>query len=424
MIKKTEKNKSNQVIITMQKSYNVLFLSYDGLTDPLGQSQILPYLSKLSELNYNITIVSAEKSSQFDIHQNKIQKICDDNNICWEPISYTAKPPILSTIRDIITLKKKVIKLKIEKDIKIIHCRSYISALIGLFMKRKFNIKFIFDMRGFWADERIDGNIWNKSNILFSEIYNFFKKKEIQFLEESDYTISLTINGKKEIESWKGLKTPKFSVIPCCADLDHFDYNKYPKNLELKDKLGIPKINTVYTYLGSIGTWYMLDEMLDFFLCLIQTKPNSTFLFITKDDPQTIYKVADSKKIDRKHILIKPSERENLPNLLSICDAAIFFILPAYSKKASSPTKQAELLGMGIPLICNSNVGDTDEIIAKEKAGMVLKKVDLVNFKNAIQDIDKILSIDKSYLRNIAIKHFSLQSGFEKYKKVYDELAQ
>ena len=53
------------------KEKKVVFLSYDGITDPLGQSQILPYLFGLSSnKNYKITIVSFEKTENY--HQNKV----------------------------------------------------------------------------------------------------------------------------------------------------------------------------------------------------------------------------------------------------------------------------------------------------------------------------------------------------------------
>jgi hypothetical protein len=50
------------------------------------------------------------------------------------------------------------------KEIKLIHCRSYLTSLIGLKLRSKYQIPFLFDMRGFWADERMDGGIWKRSN--------------------------------------------------------------------------------------------------------------------------------------------------------------------------------------------------------------------------------------------------------------------
>ena len=61
-------------------------------------------------------------------------------------------------------------------------------------------------MRGFYADERVDGKIWDINNLIYNLIYKFFKRKEKQFLIKSSHTISLTLSEKKEIESWESSK--------------------------------------------------------------------------------------------------------------------------------------------------------------------------------------------------------------------------
>ena len=39
-----------------------LYVTYDGLLDPLGQSQILPYIENLSENGYKLFVMSYEKT--------------------------------------------------------------------------------------------------------------------------------------------------------------------------------------------------------------------------------------------------------------------------------------------------------------------------------------------------------------------------
>ncbi len=98
---------------------------------------------------------------------------------------YTSKPPILSTIKDLRKLKSEIKTLHSTHHFDIVHCRSYITALAGIWMKRKWGVKFVFDMRGFWADERVDGNIWKLNNPIFKLVYTFFKKKERAILVKS-----------------------------------------------------------------------------------------------------------------------------------------------------------------------------------------------------------------------------------------------
>ena len=402
---------------------NVLYISYDGMTDPLGQSQVLPYLVNLTKLGYHFHLISCEKEEVFEKGKATIAQICSNNNIDWHPLPYTKKPPIFSTIKDVRAIKKLARKIHQKNGIQLTHCRSYISALIGMGMKQKFGIPFLFDMRGFWPDERVDGKIWNKSKFPFNKVYSFFKNKEKAFLENANHTISLTFNGKNTIHSWdfiKGNPIP-ISVIPTCADLDHFDFNQHPQNNQLKKEWGIPEQDFVLAYLGSLGTWYMGEEMLAFFKHWQQQKPNSTFLFISKDNPNEIKKQAKSMGIPSDKIVVQGAERSILPEVLSFVDASIFFILPVFSKRASSPTKQAELLGMGIPLICNANVGDTNEILEKEGAGIVLPELNTQTYQNAIQAFDQQV-FEKNQLRSIAQKHFSLTGGVKTYAAVYKEL--
>ena len=403
----------------------MLYISYDGLTDPLGQSQVLPYLSHLSKLNYEIIVLSVEKQENFFKNKSTIDSICKEFDLNWEYISYTKKPPVLSTIWDVSKLKKKARVLNNIKPFDIVHCRSYVASLVGLFMKKRFGLKMVFDMRGFWADERIDVGIWNVKIPVFSWVYSFFKNKEREYLLNADASVSLTYNGKKEILSWEYMKgfNDNISVIPCCADLNHFNYEKVDENQILKTNLGIPEENQVICYLGSVGTWYMMEEMLDYFKVHLAKFPNSTFLWITKDSAGAIISKAKERGIE-SNIVIKASERNELTRFLSICAASIFFIKPLYSKKASSPTKMAELLGMGIPLICNSGVGDTDEIVRKEEVGLVIDEFNNDAYKIAVEAFQDLVLIPQKHLRDVAEKHFSLEEGVKRYEEIYKRVTE
>ncbi len=52
---------------------SVLYTTYDGLTDPLGQSQILPYLQQLCREGYQFTILSFEKRERYQKEASVIQ---------------------------------------------------------------------------------------------------------------------------------------------------------------------------------------------------------------------------------------------------------------------------------------------------------------------------------------------------------------
>ncbi len=403
---------------------NVLYISYDGMTDPLGQSQVIPYLQGLSKLGYAFTLISFEKAERYEKNRAAISAMLQQSNIGWQPLPYTKKPPVLSTIWDLQKMKQKAVALHHQKQFKIVHCRSYISAMVGIDMQKQFGVKFLFDMRGFYADERVEGGVWNLSNPLFKQVYKFFKKKEELFFSAADYSVCLTKKGVDIIHSWKHIKNQPIpiEVIPCCADLDLFSEKSIDVSLlrQLKQQFNLANNQFVLSYLGSVGTWYMLDEMLDFFKCLLRTKPDAKFLFITGDASGDILAKAKSKGIPEACFIITPAPHKQVPTYLALSNCSIFFIKPVFSKSASSPTKQGEIMGMGMPHICNAGVGDVDEII-DEKSGVLIKTLNDAEYEKAIHTLLNT-TYDSTYIRQRAEQIYSLVVGVEKYKKIYQSI--
>ncbi len=157
-----------------------MYISYDGLTDPLGQSQILPYLRELSKHGFQFTILSFEKKERYQKEKGIVNDALNSSGIKWVPLWFTSSPPVVSKIYDRWQLKRKVLDLHRLENFDMIHCRSYVAAEMGLFLKNRLGTKFLFDMRGFWADEKVDSHQWNQNNYLYRLIYKHYKKKEIR----------------------------------------------------------------------------------------------------------------------------------------------------------------------------------------------------------------------------------------------------
>lgn len=398
---------------------HVLYLSYDGLTDPLGESQILPYVLGIVKAgNHRFTIISYEKVGRFSEGEQRIRELIDNLPIHWFPATYHSKPPVLSTLFDLMDLKKRVKNLWKSDPFEIAHCRSYLTALIGLWTKRKLGVKFLFDMRGFWVDERVEGGIWNKRNPIFFLVYSWFKMKEKLLFREADHSISLTHKAKDIINEWQLRKELlPITVIPCCVDLDLFDPGEISEQDQdnLRSQLGIGPDDLVLSYVGSLGTWYMVKEMMGFFRELLKVQVNAKFLIFTKDDPASIQALANELRIDTEKILVTPVNRADMPSYLGLSDYSIFFIRPTFSKQASSPTKMGEILAMGVPIITNAGIGDSDLLISD----LIGWTVDPYS-----RNVPELASHgwDSQHIRETACAHFSLKSGVRRYLECYEQL--
>ena len=402
------------------KNPNTLYLSYDGLTDPLGQSQILPYLVGLSKKGWKITVISFEKPERFKALNETIHVQCENHNIHWIPKVYHKSPPVFSTLGDLNTLSKTVRKVVKEEKPLLIHCRSYLPMLVALPYQKQ-GIKVIFDMRGFWADERVEGGIWNLGNPLLKKVFRFFKKKEKIFFEKSDAIVSLTHAAVPVIKQ-QNVKA-EIAVISTATDLYLFNPDKIDSSEKekLKSQLRI-KEQIVLGYAGSLGTWYLMDEMMSFFVRLLKKKPNAIFLFVTQDDDSIVYKLAQKHGVSESQLVVRKASRNEMPLYLSIMDLSVMFIKPTFSKKASSPTKLGELMAMGVPVVCNGDVGDVEEIVSKYKAGLVLNELTDASFNSAIEKIIKNTDwFDSELMRNGAVEYYDLDKGVEKYNRIYND---
>jgi glycosyltransferase involved in cell wall biosynthesis len=384
-----------------------LYLSHDGLTDPLGQSQILPYVVGLSAKGYQFTIISFEKTNIDVESENSVARICKEKNITWIPLPYHKRPPVLSTLYDLWVLRKTVDQV-IQKDrISILHCRSYPMSLVGLAAKRKWGVKFIFDMRGFWVDERVEGGLWNPHNLLYKIIYSYFKRKEKLFLKEADCIVSLTNNAKEEIESW-GFKTAPIKVIPTCVDLQLFNPQTISNELRKKkrEELGVSSEEFLLVYAGSWGTWYLTHEIVKFFEILKRENYASKFLILTPD------------KVDQtgQDIIVRRAARKEMPLLLSCANGCVFFIKNSFSKKASSATKLGEMIAMKIPIVTNSGWGDIKEFASENM--MVLENT---SDDQLLYGARKLLNTTNTP-KHTQIERLSLTFGVNLYNEVYQNL--
>ena len=132
----------------------------------------------------------------------------------------------------------------------------------------------------------------------------------------------------------------------------------------LEKKLNIPFDSIVFTYSGSLGGVYLIDEMITFFNEYYKINQNIYFLIITNNIEIIQKKIFDSnKKINSQKFIFMNLDREQMPKYLSVTNIFLSFIMNTYARKAMSPTKISECLALGIPIIINKNIGDTEEII-------------------------------------------------------------
>ncbi len=406
--------------MTVKKKTNlskkqILYLSYDGILEPLGESQALKYLLHISQ-NHIVTLYSFEKPEDLEKagEFNRIQNICSKNQIDWVINKYHRKPKVPATFFDIWQGVWKSVKIIKKKKIDLIHARGHIPSIMAFWIKRWTGTPFIFDMRGFWPEEMSNAKRISAESL----VYRGLKQIEFSCLTSCDHLVILTHAAADYLNKKPGLEgiMDKTSVIPTCVDINQFRLN-VDSNVNKKK----------YLHLGIVGTitgWVDLERMLIFFYILKRIVPQAKISIITRDSPKKVYKLTKSLDIDSSGITIKEVTFQKVAKEIKLMDAGIFFYKPHLSELARSPTKMSEFLASGIPCIANEGIGDVSGIIEKYKVGVVIKDAKPPNYTKAVHELLSLLKDDQlsKRCRKAAEEVFSLDRGVKKYMEIYKQL--
>ncbi|MEZ5708008.1 MAG: glycosyltransferase [Blastomonas sp.] len=388
---------------------NVLYISYDGMLEPLGQSQVIAYLEKLAD-EYAFRILSFEKpADRADAAKVAALKArLDAAGIIWHPMTYHKSPSVPATLFDLAMGTIMAIWLCWRHRVRIIHARSYVPALMGRIAKTLSGAKLLFDMRGLWADERTDGGIWPPGG----GVYRAVKGLERRLLLASDHVVTLTHNSAREIASFDYLqgRNVRLDVIPTCADLERFRPD--------------PEIRPdcfTFGYLGSVGTWYMFDEVLDCFALIRQHIPDARLLVVNRKEQDFIRAKIAEHGIPTQAVEITSADHRDVPKMVARMSVGAAIIKPVYSKIASAPTKLAEYLGCGVPCLGNVGVGDMKEILEDEGTGVALTGFDKTDLAAGVERLLKLAEDEglAARCREVALRLFSLDGGVADYRRIY-----
>ncbi len=381
----------------------VLYISYDGALDPLGRSQVIPYLEGLTQGGHRFDLLTFEKAARWK-DRFAMQARLTQSNIAWHPLRYHKKFSALATTYDLARAFATSAALHLKRKFDVVHARSYPSALVAWRLSRLFNLPFIFDMRGFYADERIEGGMWPKG----SPLYRLTKTLEQHFLRDASAVVTLTEASRPVLQQWLADAggTAEPVVIPTCVDTDRFA----PAGGARKQ---------VLAYLGSIGSWYMLDEMLAFGKVFLERAPEASLLFVANDGVDEVK--ARARAIGVERLVVRSVAHEEVPAALSEATATFHFIRPTFSKTASAATKFGESLALALPVVVNPGVGDSADIVKARGVGVVVPRFDNAAYEIAAAELLALLSDPdvRARCRQTALDHFSLSDGIAKFASLY-----
>ena len=408
------------------KPVRTLYVCYFGLREPLVQTQVLPYLRQLQSENLQISLLTFEPRLDETWTAGEIARqraAFDAEGISWHYLKYHKAPSLPATIYDIAVGAGAIRRIMRREGVSILHARNHVPALMCAIARKFHPAQLIFDIRGFMPEEYTDAGVWPENGYL----YRGLKRVERYLLRVSDAFVLLTAKAREIVfpgcSDTDRLGRP-IEVIPCCVDFERFTTVEQISREQLRADMNLTD-RRVIVYLGSFGGWYMTDEMTDFLVVAHRQDPATFSMILTQSPRQIVIDRMAGLGIKQENFLVTQVRPDEVPRHLRAADIAISFIKPCYSKQSSSPTKIAEYLASGLPVICNAGVGDLDKLIREGRVGVLLGEFSQQAYLKALNDVE-IMRGEKNLaerLRDVARREFDLAGvGRTRYRRLYERL--
>lgn len=402
------------------------------MNNPVIKSQVLNWLEILQKegivfdlmccIPLHYLLMNWKSELRELIHYNKVLR----GKIYIVPIwrSKTKYNPISTIIKGLFLYWYSIIKNS-RYDSVLIQTRSYYNLpAIQLIKRVRNNIKVVYDMRGSASAEFLNSFGYNSVEEL--KLDRLIRKHrriidfELNMVNSSDITFCVSNNLKQYIVSQTTVNnTDKLKVIPGAADKKVFYYDPDLRE-KTRQRLGLVD-KQVFVYCGRLTHyWHKSELIFEYASAVLRLHPDTFFVCLTRDLDKAQELIA-TYYIDPNKILCKYSDSPSEIN--EIYNAAEFGILfrdNIVTNKVSSPTKLAEYLLSGLPVLISMSVGDYSDIVSTLKFGAVTSN-----------DLSELLAVttDKFYkginrkkISEYASQHLSKQAIVESIIEAYSAL--
>ena len=392
----------------------VVYLTRNGALEPLGQSQITPYLMLLGK-TFSITLISFEKPVDWADHEARYHFRCraQQRRIHWVPLRFRSHPRPLAPALAIPQLGFAVLwQWRRQRKPSLLHARSYVPAAIALLLHRLTGVPFIFDMRALWPEELITAGHLQRGSWLHRSLLWL----ERRCLQEASGVVSLTHAAVRHLQSCypDALAGQRIVVIPTCADLQRFQ----PGPPATPEPLVIGCIGTV------LSGWFRVDWLRAFLEAVARADSEARFELISRDSPQAILRELDPAPPWGDRLQIEAARPDQMPAIVQRHNASVMFFTDGLSKLGSSPTRMAEVLGCGRPVVANSGVGDVEHVIRQHRVGVLASGSSPTQMDACVAELFTLLNDPTlaQRCRQTAESLFSLEAGAAAYQQLYSQL--
>ena len=295
-------------------------------------------------------------------------------------------------------------------------------APIGLtfaFLKWLPNTKFIFEARAAKNEELKHQND-EKRSTLKNNIKNYFNELSEKLVNtKSDGIFCVSSRLKDYYLNKYALNGEKFHVFPGAADSELFYFSESLRE-KVRMDLNLGKDEIWIVYSGRLEMkWEIPDKLFIFFEFLFKRDTRFRLMILTPD-----VKIASDLITKHKFeniVYLKEVALNEVNNYLNAADAGILLREDITMNHVASPTKFAEYVMSGLPVIISKGVCDFAGDVLKSGYGSVVSGLEEMS-EPEYEKFLKALKFDRKQISKWGMVNFSKESFIKKYTDILQNI--
>jgi hypothetical protein len=363
------------------------YLTTDSITEGVGSSQILPLVLRLADAGLQMNLITFEKIDR----DHEVSELLFHRGIKWTSLKFNHNG-IIGGVNRLFELSKAV------GETDLIHARSDVPAVAGLLSRQA---PVLWDVRSLWTDQKVfmETSHVKKQTLKIGQTLESFSSNFSTGMSTLTHSIVPVLQNRH-------FRIPSIrTVVPTSVDLSRFKFSE----------LMPEKIKCLFS--GTYNNYYDLQGSAEFLKALRSLVPIEVSWARPYESSRSNLEVGEDyvfRVTQNEMALTIPKHSFGM----AICKSNAGDTL-----KAAMPTKIAEFLACGRPVVVSKGIGDLDEFLSEFKAGIV---VDVEN-DDLIEKAGELIHMlsdpeTPNQCRSLAERYFDIDKGLLQYLDVYKSI--